>query len=490
MRLPTLPSREDLSLLRMRNAFRTSEVISSLLTAVIFWPLLFVEILNVAVFLGFIKTANFRAMLLSMLFGAMIFFVVGALYWLFNWFFSSAGWLVAIVSLGISGICFYLWMRAVAQFLLLTQAGKSDLRITFAIAFSQAVTFFFFLHSVHVGLLESLERSALSRNPFKEFAEVRIRQILKRKSSVEFSPRARASVLLLIAKMAQGLSTLVFSFVVGSALFWAVFGPRIAIKSGFQFAQVSLSELQLILFLIVAVYGTMLAIGFLLTQAAFYLKRRARYLTRFSYAQTVDHDERPPILFLRSFMDDQVTLPKPSIVLTYWMAEPVPRRLDHALVERFGYLAPVVAIGKPDAKEEDLPFGAARYFVPGKEWEPTVCEFAGRAQHVVVVVDDSPGIDWEVKTMLTEPFIDKSLFLASPKLAPSGLETHPRIAPLLPSNLKLSKNYHVLAAFRDDNTWRWLLAKKITADDYIVCCQAFLRRDLAKATSGIITETS
>lgn len=140
--------------------------------------------------------------------------------------------------------------------------------------------------------------------------------------------------------------------------------------------------------------------------------------------------------------------------------------------------------------EKDLPFGAARLSVPDCQWKDTVLDLARGAQHVVVVVDESPGIDWEVENMLEEAFVNKSLFLASPKLALSGLETHPRLAPLLPPNFKLSKDFHVLAAFRENNTWRWLMAKKLTADDYIVCCQAFLRRDLAKAASGIITETS
>lgn len=489
MRLPTLPSREDLSLLRMRHAYRSSEAISALLSAAILVPLLVLEAINVAVIIKFVKAGNFRAMLIGLVFTTIIFLLVGALFLLINWFFSSAGCLVSIVSLLVSAALMYLSMKAITQLALLAQAGKTDINITYAISFSQAVSFFFFWHAFRVGLLERVERITLSRNPFKEYFSIGLlRGFVGSGCKKELLSRALAGVLQVVAKMAQGVSIYVFSFLFGATVFTVSILPWGVISVVLQREPLpSFKRSVVVIFYGLAVYGIIFAIPFLLTHLAFVLKRFARYLTRFSFAQTVKRDKRPAILFLRSFFDDQVTLPKPPIYLRYWMAEPVPRRLDHALVERFGYLAPVVAIGKP-GEEDKLPYGAARYFVTAKNWEPTVCEFAWRAQHVVVVVDDSPGIDWEVKIMLTEPLVDKSLFLASPKLASRGLETHPRIAPLLPPDFKLSKNFHVLAAFRENNTWRWLMAKKLTADDYIVSCQAFLRRDLAKAKAGLITE--
>lgn len=325
--------------------YRTSGVISALLSAAIFWPLLILEAFTVAVILGFIKAGNFRGMLILMLFGTTLFLVAGVLFLLVSWFFSSAGCLVSIVSLGLSAICFYLWWKAYLQFLFNMQAGKPDLKITFAIAFSEAVSFFFLLHGAHVGLLDRIERAALYRNPVKELAAIGTRG--RRTVENRFLARVLAGVLQVVAKMVQGLSVYISAFVLGSALFWGGLGPRLAINSAFQTNPVNLrGELKWI-FILVAAYAIMLAIVFLLTQGTFALKRRARHLTRFSYAQTVEHDKRPPILFLRSFLDDQVTLPKPPLYLTYLMAEPVPRRLDHALIERFGYLAPVVAIGKP-----------------------------------------------------------------------------------------------------------------------------------------------
>jgi hypothetical protein len=485
MRLPTFPSQEDLSLFRMRNAFRSAEVISALISAGILWPLLLFAAFGVAVIIGSTRTGGYPAMMTSMILVTAVIVLTGGVYFLLDWFFQSAGCLASIVSLMLAGLCIFLAKNSFLQLVALAQAGGSDLSVTFAISFSYAVGYLFFLHGIRVGILDQVERRILSRNPVKELVARRIRRYSEEKPRQLTSSNVRAVLFQIIAKMAQGLSAYLLAFLFGATLFHAMTLLLVVVYSTFA---TSFAGFGTWLFRICTLIAVVLTISFLLIQGAFGLKRRARLLTRSSFAETVDRDKRPPILFLRSFMDDQVTLPKPPVVLTYWMAEPLPRRLDHALIERFGYLAPVVAIGKPD--EKDLPFGAARLFVPDREWQDTVLDLATRAQHVVVVVDESPGIDWEVEDMLAEPFVDKSLFLASPKLAPLGLETHSRLAPLLPPNLKLSKNYHVLAAFRDDKTWRWLTAKKITADDYIICCQAFLRRDLAKAASGIITETS
>jgi hypothetical protein len=492
MPLPALPSREDLSLVTMRRAFRTTESISALLSAAILWPLvLFLGGVLAATIELFKKAPSVRGLLASILLMTTFFVVVGGLYLLLNWFFSSAGCLVSIVSLALWASFLYLWLKTYWQLVSLVQAGQSDLGITFTLSFAHALLAFFFSHAFRVGLLDRHERAVLSRNPTKEFATLLFgRKLRGITSSVALTSRIFAGVLQLLAKMIQGLAAYVFSFLFGVLLVTVTLTFRIPFDWVSKASQdLSFQALPKWILTGVAVYGSMLVIALLLTHLTFFLKQWARALSRYSFEQIVNLDQRPPTLFLRSFVDDQVTLPKLPLYLKYWLAEPTPRRLDYVLVERFGYLAPVVAIGRPEDKDKDKPFGAARIYVPNSEWRYKVSELAERAEHVVIVVDESSvieselrGLEWEVQTMLQEPFVDKTLFIASPKLAVGGLENHPLLAPLFLPLVKLSKDFHLLAAFRAGNKWRFLTAKKLTADDYIVCCQAFFRRGLAKTS--------
>jgi hypothetical protein len=79
-------------------------------------------------------------------------------------------------------------------------------------------------------------------------------------------------------------------------------------------------------------------------------------------------DNRAPILFLRSFRDDQVGLrPHKSALLRLpFSGVPSMRALDYILIERFLTLAPVVALGRSEEKAKGFPpFGAVRIYVDG-----------------------------------------------------------------------------------------------------------------------------
>jgi hypothetical protein len=485
----TLPSREDLSLLRMRHAFRSSEAISAMLAAAVLWPLTFIVTTWVVVTVKALRPDNLRTVGFFLLLVAVVALAGLAMWSALDWFFSSAGCLVAIVSLILWILFARLFGLAFAKLIALSQIGKGDLSITFALAFSLATGFFFGWHGVRIGLLDRQERPVVAGHGSGDTVAGHFVGLLtgsRQRTQLSLTAIA-ARVLLIIAKMVQGLSAYLLFFAFGAFLFnilMIYFIAFFAIYDRSRIGSVGGRSAATTLTLgIVAVFGITLTAAFLLTQGAMALKRSARYLSRRSFEQTVNDDPRPPILFLRSFADDQVTLPRPPLHITYWLAEPTPRRLDHTLVERFGNLAPIVAIGKPG--EKHLPFGAARLYVTEDKWKPVVEEIATSARGIIIVVDESVGVNWEIERMLQEPFIEKTLFVASPRLGTRGLEAHPLVGPLLSADLHLSKGYSVLAAFRDGTSWRLLNIKKATADDYIVCCQAFLRkRSAAKATDS------
>jgi hypothetical protein len=170
-----------------------------------------------------------------------------------------------------------------------------------------------------------------------------------------------------------------------------------------------------------SVYSYMLFYGLGLVvscvAAASVLRYLARRFARLSVENLSRVDKRAPVLFLRSFQDDQVKLLRPRRGLVRWLTtvgEPSPT-LDHVLLEELTPLGPVVAIGMPGLP---APFGAARTFVDNDEWQNTVATIAKAARMIVIVVDDTPGVQWELGHIDSSGYSSKTVYLLPPRLAP------------------------------------------------------------------------
>jgi TM2 domain-containing membrane protein YozV len=113
-------------------------------------------------------------------------------------------------------------------------------------------------------------------------------------------------------------------------------------------------------------------------------------------------DPRPPVLYLRSFRDDDDAHiddgGSRAVGLTMELVRPPSPEEELAeLLARFG---PVVAIGKPG---EPLPeLGAARLYVPHDRWQRKVLDLMAAAGLVVVRVGTSPGVLWEIEQALRD----------------------------------------------------------------------------------------
>ena len=101
-------------------------------------------------------------------------------------------------------------------------------------------------------------------------------------------------------------------------------------------------------------------------------------------AETVQSSDRAPVLYLRSFEDDQRGARiKGSLTEEEHLAK---------VLSQFG---PFVAIGRPG---EALPeAGATRVYVGDANWQSTVEELLGNANMVIVRTGRTVGLDWEVE---------------------------------------------------------------------------------------------
>jgi hypothetical protein len=103
-------------------------------------------------------------------------------------------------------------------------------------------------------------------------------------------------------------------------------------------------------------------------------------------------DPRPPVLFLRSFRDEDI------VDLTSRTGRGSMRRSEEALCTALRRVGPVIAIGRPG---EHLPeTGAARLYVGDHDWQKAVRHFLAQAAAVVIVVGTSPGVWWEIDAAL------------------------------------------------------------------------------------------
>lgn len=117
----------------------------------------------------------------------------------------------------------------------------------------------------------------------------------------------------------------------------------------------------------------------------------------------LERDQRPPVLFLRSFEDDRL-LDIDTTGLTQYGAFTQEMKLASIL----GKIGPVIAIGRPGEKFPER--GAARFYVPDDQWRTAVQFFMQKAAVVVFIIGLSPGILWEVKTALRNCQSDRLLF--------------------------------------------------------------------------------
>ncbi|MFB0620219.1 transferase [Streptomyces sp. AGS-58] len=145
-------------------------------------------------------------------------------------------------------------------------------------------------------------------------------------------------------------------------------------------------------------------------------------------AQALLADGRQPVLYLRSFADDDAAAQvddSASFVSIHSREE----QLTGAL----GAVGPVITVGRPG---EPMPrLGAARFYLPLNDWQPTVLRLMELSQFIVLRLGPGEGLWWEVgQARATQPA--RKLVL----LAPGGVpEVAERLDAHLPTASRLAE---------------------------------------------------
>lgn len=127
----------------------------------------------------------------------------------------------------------------------------------------------------------------------------------------------------------------------------------------------------------------------------FCLLMRARRYFQVSADSLLSVDKRKPILFLRSFDDDEKSekekfLGADKAVLDF--------SLEIRLSNHFTYFGPFIAIGSP--KESVPQPGAARILLSDQEWQPRVISWMNEASLIIMYSGKTQWVNWELAKII------------------------------------------------------------------------------------------
>jgi hypothetical protein len=169
---------------------------------------------------------------------------------------------------------------------------------------------------------------------------------------------------------------------------------------------------QLRMYVLAAVAA--LVVGWLFARRL--LARAQRRLT-FSLEDVTRADPRPPVLFLWSFADDQLSLRETETSLFHRIVRgrSSVSPFEHVIVQRLTTLGPVVALGRPSDTQQ--PYGAARTYLPHDNWRDEVKRLLAASRYLVIVLDNSEGLLWELEQIAAGGHLSKCIFLVQPRFS-------------------------------------------------------------------------
>ncbi|MEO5741772.1 MAG: hypothetical protein ABIS29_14375 [Vicinamibacterales bacterium] len=198
---------------------------------------------------------------------------------------------------------------------------------------------------------------------------------------------------------------------------------------------------------------------------AFYLGMRGAVCFRPKAETLIAFDGRPPVIYLRSFRDDEAMVARPvrlTLEAIRWkylvneytraglfrvMFQHGRLRLEQTVEEELSAIGPFVAIGEPNERHPD--FGATRAYFEGDDaqWRDAVKSWIESAAMVVVVPGATEGLAWELAKIQDGGIAHKLVLIFPPERAANR-----------------TKRLSALAAMLKDPHWRDAISTSARTD--------------------------
>lgn len=156
----------------------------------------------------------------------------------------------------------------------------------------------------------------------------------------------------------------------------------------------------------------MIGVGVLGSWVIIWLKK----VFAISGEELYSRDQRPPVVYLRSFGDDEKFKANNSGGIYFNNSQ----MFEESLVNTLKQLGPVMAIGRPN--ERLPPLGAARMYVGDDSWQERVAALIDESSLIVLVLGKTAGLGWEISTLKDRGAWHKALFVLPPTNEPDLYE--------------------------------------------------------------------
>lgn len=125
-------------------------------------------------------------------------------------------------------------------------------------------------------------------------------------------------------------------------------------------------------------------------------------------------DARRPVLYLRSFRSD-VLAAKDRKDRVLGLLDPYREtaRLEDLVATRCFLIGPVVALADP--RKWLQPTGAARTHAEDANWQQVVANYMSEAALVVVLLDSTENLSWEIDNLKTQQVLERTVFIIPPE---------------------------------------------------------------------------
>lgn len=161
-----------------------------------------------------------------------------------------------------------------------------------------------------------------------------------------------------------------------------------------------------------------LAVALMLLVISGALYRYARRRSLLNTTQKLEADNRAPIIFLRNFSDDEVTIRTSPLTRKSMMDKLGGRqfeRFEEILVRYLSTYGPVIAVNNPEARQ--APLGAARESLPHDAWQATVQSRIDSSALIVVAAAPgsvTEGLSWELEQIAGRSALTRTLLVVPP----------------------------------------------------------------------------
>lgn len=232
-----------------------------------------------------------------------------------------------------------------------------------------------------------------------------------------------ASAYMILAGVANFVNywrlTIVFLFICMLPLILIVVFPQggAAINAAIKGNQVG-SALQMLgvgMILMLVLFGILFSIPWIVKRLGNFAVRAAQDQMKTSLENIQYADHRSPLLFLRSFANDRVTIPPSKFAFSRWLLDGAGAldTLDYLVLDEGTKTGPTVALGNPD--DPVPPYGVARGYFDHDDWQDAVSRLCADAKAIIFVLDRTAGVKWELDHISGNEYLDKTLFLIAPE---------------------------------------------------------------------------